>query len=105
MKRRFLNPILIVAAGLTIVSGLLVFFHLKSKTVAHVHEVGGLVFMGCCFLHVVMNRKPLTASFKSGLMVKLVVLALLVGSVGMIYSGVTAEPKKKYSRVYKKLKH
>ena len=92
IKRSVLNPVLIISGGLTIVSGFLLLFHLKSRPIVGVHEIGGLIFVVVCLLHVIINWRPMLHSLKGRTAAWLVILSLVLGSLGLTYSGLTTDP-------------
>lgn len=92
IKRNVLNPILTISGGLTVISGLLLLFHLKSWAIVAVHELGSLIFLVCCILHLAVNWRPLLSSLKGRTAAWLVIGSLVLGGLGLTYSGLTADP-------------
>ena len=93
-NRSFLNPVLVITGILTLVTGLFLFFHIKSHLIVHVHEIGSLIFLVACLLHIFLHWKPLLHSMKSRLPGWAIVALLVITTVVMAYSGATAEPRK-----------
>lgn len=94
-KRTFLNPLLVLTGIPTLVTGLFLFFHVKSSLIVHTHEIGGLVFAATCLFHLVLNWKALLHSMK-GRLPGWGMAALLVVTTGvMAYSGITDEAPRK----------
>ena len=93
-NRAFLNPVLTITGVLTLVSGLFLFFHIKTHLIMHVHEIGGLIFAVACLLHIILNWKPLLHSMKGRLLRRTVVALLIITTAVMTYSAATVNPHK-----------
>lgn len=98
LNRAFLNPFLVITGILTLTTGLLLFFHMKSSLIAHTHEIGSLFFAAACLLHLVLNWKPLLHSMKGRLPGKAIAALLVITTAIMVFSWATAEPGKGYGR-------
>lgn len=84
LKRPVINFVLAVAGGLSCISGLIIFLHMRSLLTKQVHKWSSLIFIAFLVLHVIVNWKPLLGSLK-GSATRAVVLAILaVGTIGMI---------------------
>lgn len=91
LQRAFINPVLVTTGILTLITGLLLFFHMKSHLIAHTHEICSLVFSVSCVLHLILNRISLIHSMKGRLYVFLIATFVIVTTVVLLYSGVTAQ--------------
>jgi len=86
MSRRFWNPLLALAGGLTLVSGIFLFFHLKSRAIIITHELGGLVFAIACIVHLALNIKPLLKTIGGHGVAWAMLAVLLFSGLGMALS-------------------
>ena len=86
MNRRFWNPVLALSAGLTLVSGIFLFFHLKSRAIVITHELGGLVFAIACLIHLGLNIKPLFKTIGGHRAAWVMLAVLLFSGLGMALS-------------------
>lgn len=93
-KRSFLNLVLVLTGILTLVTGLFLFFHIKSHFIMHVHELGSLFFAILCLFHLILNWKPLLHSMKGRLSGRSMMALLIFTTLVMAYSGVTADAGK-----------
>jgi hypothetical protein len=62
LNRRFWNPVLALSGGLTLVSGIYLFFHLKSHPIVLTHEWSSIIFIVACAVHLALNWKSLLKS-------------------------------------------
>lgn len=86
LKRTIINPILAVSGGLSIISGTLMFFKIKSMVIVPTHEISSIVFVLACVAHLALNWKPLLHSFRGRKTSMAVVGILSVFVVAMLYS-------------------
>ena len=93
-NRAFLNPVLVITGILTLMTGLFLFFHIKTRLIVQVHEIGGLVFAVACLFHIIVNWKPLLHSMKGSLLRRTVATLLIITIAGLAYFGATADPHK-----------
>ena len=80
IPRKLLNPFLLTAAIIVGVSGLLMFFHIKSSLIEELHEIVGLLFVIGFLLHLLNNRKPLAHSL-TGKFPKIIIAAVIIGAI------------------------
>jgi len=62
--RTVVNSLLALSGGLTISSGLFLFFHIKTSVIVTTHELGGIAFAIACIFHLALNWKPLLHTLK-----------------------------------------
>ena|GEM_PF-5595476 len=86
MNRGFWNPVLAFTGGLTLVSGIFLFFHLKSRTIIIIHELGGLVFAIACIVHLALNIRPLLKTIGGHRVAWAMLAVLLFSGLGMALS-------------------
>lgn len=92
LKRTFLNPTLAITGGLSFVSGVLMFFKIKSFIIVPTHEWVSMVFLVACALHLLLNWKPLLHSLKGRPMRWSVLGVLMLSLVVMLYSTTLPQP-------------
>ena len=63
-KRTIVNSLLALSGGLTVSSGVFLFFHIKTSAIVVTHELGGIAFAIACIFHLVINWKPLLHTLK-----------------------------------------
>ena len=90
-SRKVINPILVVAGILTMVSGVCMFFHFKSPLMVHIHEVLGLVLVIVSVLHLILNWRPLLKTI-NGFPVRVITLVLIVGLSTWMLVSTAASP-------------
>ncbi|MFZ5811468.1 MAG: DUF4405 domain-containing protein [Thermodesulfobacteriota bacterium] len=96
IKRTTLNPVLVITGGICFISGVLMFFHVKSVVIVPTHEWASIVFLAACALHIVLNWKPLLLTLK-GRPLHLSIMGILVLFLaGMLYSTTLPNPKRPY---------
>ncbi|MDL2286371.1 DUF4405 domain-containing protein [Desulfococcaceae bacterium OttesenSCG-928-F15] len=100
MKRALLNPILIISGGLTLISGLFLFFHIKTFFIMILHEWVSIIFAAVCVIHLLLNWKLLLNSFKGRLPAWSLVLVLVVVTLAMGYSTTVQSQRPQRGKVY-----
>jgi len=86
MSRKFWNPILVLTGGLTLVSGLYLFFHLKSRPIVLIHEWASIIFIVACAAHLALNWNPLLKTLGSRVVTWTLLTLLLFSGLGMAFS-------------------
>lgn len=97
-KRSFLNTVLVVSAILSLITGVFLFLHIKSFLIKEVHTYGSLVFTAACVYHLVLNWKPLLRSVSGHLSTRSMAALLIITTLIMAYSGLTADPNARRQR-------
>jgi hypothetical protein len=62
IKRSILNGLLLICAGLTVFSGIFMFFHYTSSLTKGIHEISGLAMALIFIRHIQLNRRALINS-------------------------------------------
>ena len=88
LNRRFWNPVLVLSGGLTLVSGLYLFFHLKSRPIVLIHEWSSIIFLAACAVHLALNWKPLLKSLGSRASAWAMLAVLLFSGLGMAFTDI-----------------
>ena len=89
--RSVLNGTLTVSGIITLVSGLFLFFRIKSYVIVVGHEYGSLLFSAACLLHLAIHWKTLLHSLRVRLPGWAMLLVLVLTTAGMAYTGVTTD--------------
>ncbi|MCL1909114.1 MAG: hypothetical protein FWG12_07095 [Holophagaceae bacterium] len=85
LNRKFWNPILVLSGGMTLASGIFLLFRHSSHLIAVAHQVGAILFVVACAMHIAINLKSLLKSINSRLgWAMLAILALFV--LAMVFS-------------------
>jgi len=84
-KRSVVNLVMAISGGLVVLSGFFLMFHYESHFAKAIHQIGGVLFVISGIMHIVINRRGLTKSFKA---VLAVVLLFVVSVVIMTVTGV-----------------
>jgi len=79
--------VLALAGGLTLLSGLFLLFHLKSRPIVMCHELGSLVFAVACLVHLALNAKPLLKTIGGRTIAWAIIGVLMFSGLGMALSG------------------
>ena len=85
-SRGLCNLGLALTGGLTLLSGLLLLFHLKSRPIVMIHEWGGLIFAVVCLIHLTLNTKPMLKTIGGRTVAWALLAALLFSGLGMALS-------------------
>ena len=88
LNRRFWNPVLVLSGGLTLVSGLYLFFHLKSRPIVLIHEWCSIIFLVACGVHIALNWKPLLKSLGNRAAAWAMLAVLLFSGLGMAFTDI-----------------
>ena len=99
LNRRFWNPVLVLSGSLVLISGVFLLFHLVSRPIMVIHELGGLVFLVACIAHVIMNRQPLMKTIGSRATACALFAVILLAGLGMASSDV----EHKHEHIRKKI--
>ena len=84
--RTVVNSLLALSGGLTISSGLFLFFHIKTSIIVITHEYGGIAFAIACVLHLALNWKPLLHTLKGRGPAFAMLVIILLSTLAMWYT-------------------
>jgi putative exporter of polyketide antibiotics len=87
-SRRFWTPLLALSGSLILVSGLFLFFLLKSRVINDIHEWGSIVFIVACAAHLVLNRQSLLKALDRRATAWTVVAVAVIAVLGMAFSDI-----------------
>ena len=91
LSRKFLNPVLVLAGGLTLVSGLYLFFHLKSRPIVLIHEWSSIIFVVACAAHLALNWNSLFKSLGSRAVAWTLLAVVLLSGLGMAFTDIKTD--------------
>ena len=87
-NRKFWNPLLVFTGGLTLVSGLYLFFHLKSRPIVLIHEWSSIIFIVACAAHLALNWNPLLKTLGSRAVAWTLLSVVLLSGLGMAFTDI-----------------
>ena len=79
MIKRIVNPVLVVTIAILLISGVSMFFDIKSSVIKELHEIMGIIFVFAFIGHMLSNAKWLPKTL-GGTVQKLIILAIIAAA-------------------------
>jgi hypothetical protein len=88
-QRSWLSPLVAAAFVVISVTGVLLFYHVKSGAIKSLHEWFGWVFVAAGLLHVLLNFRPMLKHMaqRSGIAALLLAIVLTIGLIAFAPAG------------------
>jgi uncharacterized membrane protein len=99
LSRNFWNPILVLTGGLTLVSGIYLFFHLKSRPIVLIHEWSSIIFVVACAVHIALNWKPLLKTLGSRVVACTLLAVVLLSGLAMAFTDIKKFDNRELQRI------
>lgn len=97
-RRKIITPLLTISGFITIISGLMIYFHLWSPLIRQLHIYGSLLFSALCLMHLLVNKQAwakIIGGRKAGWAIWLVIAAL---SLAMLFSAFDFKAKRNQAK-------
>jgi len=99
LNRKVLNPVLTLTGGLTLVSGLYLFFHLKSRPIVLIHEFVSIIFIIACIAHLALNWNALLKSLGNRVVARTILAIILLSGLGMAFTDMSGDDRRHRQRI------
>lgn len=95
--KKFITPTIIATSMIIMITGVMMFFHLKPSGVSSLHEWVGMFFVICTILHLCLHKKPFMNYFTKKY--ALINMLLILVASGILFTQMQKEKENPMGKV------